>query len=159
MMKKATPVFVGMGSRTIPNSSSLCLLPSSFSFALPAGARSLQRAYSTSPSPSSSHSPSASAAAPSPPPSAPRPDEAAQGEEEVTHFGFKNVRAKEKASMVGEVFHRVAANYDVMNDVMSAGVHRCPILSFLHRTTKSRTTRFFESLAREFVVSHLPHGP
>jgi 2-methoxy-6-polyprenyl-1,4-benzoquinol methylase len=44
--------------------------------------------------------------------------------EEETHFGFKTVKKEEKASLVGEVFHRVASNYDLMNDVMSAGIHR-----------------------------------
>ena len=41
-----------------------------------------------------------------------------------THFGFREVPLGEKESMVGEVFHSVASSYDVMNDVMSAGVHR-----------------------------------
>lgn len=41
-----------------------------------------------------------------------------------THFGFKTVRAEEKASLVANVFHSVAAKYDVMNDVMSLGIHR-----------------------------------
>ncbi len=44
--------------------------------------------------------------------------------EEKTHFGYKDVDASAKASMVGDVFHSVAAKYDVMNDVMSFGVHR-----------------------------------
>lgn len=41
-----------------------------------------------------------------------------------THFGFKTVDEKEKATKVGEVFHSVASKYDLMNDVMSAGLHR-----------------------------------
>lgn len=41
-----------------------------------------------------------------------------------THFGFQTVDEKEKASKVGEVFHSVASKYDLMNDVMSAGLHR-----------------------------------
>jgi demethylmenaquinone methyltransferase/2-methoxy-6-polyprenyl-1,4-benzoquinol methylase len=41
-----------------------------------------------------------------------------------THFGFKTVDEKEKAKKVGEVFHSVASKYDLMNDVMSAGLHR-----------------------------------
>ncbi len=41
-----------------------------------------------------------------------------------THFGFKTVNESEKASKVGEVFHSVARKYDLMNDVMSAGLHR-----------------------------------
>ena len=42
----------------------------------------------------------------------------------TTHFGFKTVDEKEKARKVGEVFHSVARKYDLMNDVMSAGMHR-----------------------------------
>ena len=44
--------------------------------------------------------------------------------EKTTHFGFKTVNETEKQQKVGEVFHSVAQNYDVMNDVMSAGMHR-----------------------------------
>ncbi|MDH5516989.1 MAG: bifunctional demethylmenaquinone methyltransferase/2-methoxy-6-polyprenyl-1,4-benzoquinol methylase UbiE [Gammaproteobacteria bacterium] len=43
---------------------------------------------------------------------------------EKTHFGFEQVDAAEKAGKVAEVFHSVADKYDVMNDVMSFGVHR-----------------------------------
>ncbi len=42
----------------------------------------------------------------------------------TTHFGFKTVNEAEKQEKVGEVFHSVAQKYDVMNDVMSAGMHR-----------------------------------
>ena len=41
-----------------------------------------------------------------------------------THFGFKTVDESEKQQKVGEVFHSVASKYDLMNDVMSAGLHR-----------------------------------
>lgn len=41
-----------------------------------------------------------------------------------THFGFKDIEETKKASMVAEVFHSVAKNYDIMNDVMSMGMHR-----------------------------------
>ena len=41
-----------------------------------------------------------------------------------THFGFEQVKAGEKAGKVAEVFHSVADKYDIMNDVMSFGVHR-----------------------------------
>jgi len=43
---------------------------------------------------------------------------------ETTHFGFKQVDKAQKASLVAGVFDSVAAKYDVMNDVMSMGVHR-----------------------------------
>ncbi|TQE03624.1 hypothetical protein C1H46_010755 [Malus baccata] len=42
----------------------------------------------------------------------------------ATSFGFKEVREEEKSRMVGNVFSNVASNYDLMNDVMSAGLHR-----------------------------------
>jgi demethylmenaquinone methyltransferase / 2-methoxy-6-polyprenyl-1,4-benzoquinol methylase len=42
----------------------------------------------------------------------------------TTHFGFKTVAENEKQQKVGEVFHSVAQKYDIMNDVMSAGMHR-----------------------------------
>lgn len=43
---------------------------------------------------------------------------------ESTHFGYQTVRVEEKASKVAEVFHSVAAKYDIMNDLMSLGIHR-----------------------------------
>lgn len=42
----------------------------------------------------------------------------------TTHFGFKTVKESEKAGMVKGVFNSVADQYDIMNDFMSAGVHR-----------------------------------
>jgi demethylmenaquinone methyltransferase/2-methoxy-6-polyprenyl-1,4-benzoquinol methylase len=41
-----------------------------------------------------------------------------------THFGFKTVDETQKAGMVRGVFDSVASRYDLMNDVMSAGLHR-----------------------------------
>lgn len=45
-------------------------------------------------------------------------------EQNTTHFGYKTVNASDKTNLVAGVFHSVAAKYDVMNDLMSAGVHR-----------------------------------
>ncbi|XP_041021788.1 2-methoxy-6-polyprenyl-1,4-benzoquinol methylase, mitochondrial isoform X3 [Juglans microcarpa x Juglans regia] len=42
----------------------------------------------------------------------------------ATSFGFKEVHEEEKSRMVGNVFSNVASNYDLMNDLMSAGLHR-----------------------------------
>ena len=42
----------------------------------------------------------------------------------TTHFGYQEVPVDEKASRVADVFHSVAARYDVMNDLMSFGIHR-----------------------------------
>jgi demethylmenaquinone methyltransferase/2-methoxy-6-polyprenyl-1,4-benzoquinol methylase len=41
-----------------------------------------------------------------------------------THFGYETVDESEKAGKVAGVFHSVASNYDLMNDLMSAGLHR-----------------------------------
>ena len=43
---------------------------------------------------------------------------------EKTHFGFKEVDVNKKAEHVGDVFHSVAEEYDLMNDAMSFGMHR-----------------------------------
>lgn len=43
---------------------------------------------------------------------------------ETTHFGFKTVPTADKQAKVAEVFHSVAAKYDLMNDLMSMGIHR-----------------------------------
>lgn len=45
-------------------------------------------------------------------------------DQETTHFGFQTVKEGEKAHKVADVFHSVAARYDVMNDLMSVGLHR-----------------------------------
>ena len=41
-----------------------------------------------------------------------------------TSFGFRQVNKKDKADLVGDVFDSVAKNYDLMNDLMSFGIHR-----------------------------------
>jgi len=41
-----------------------------------------------------------------------------------THFGFRTVEAAAKQKLVGGVFSSVASNYDIMNDLMSGGLHR-----------------------------------
>ncbi|MEO0393733.1 MAG: class I SAM-dependent methyltransferase, partial [Pseudomonadota bacterium] len=41
-----------------------------------------------------------------------------------THFGYQSVSADQKTRLVSDVFASVAENYDIMNDVMSGGVHR-----------------------------------
>ena len=44
--------------------------------------------------------------------------------EPTTHFGYQDVPESQKAKKVAEVFHSVAAKYDLMNDVLSGGMHR-----------------------------------
>jgi demethylmenaquinone methyltransferase/2-methoxy-6-polyprenyl-1,4-benzoquinol methylase len=45
-------------------------------------------------------------------------------ESDTTHFGYEQVRREQKAGKVAGVFHSVADNYDLMNDLMSLGIHR-----------------------------------
>lgn len=47
-----------------------------------------------------------------------------ENSDQTTHFGFKTIPEAEKASRVRGVFSSVATKYDIMNDVMSGGVHR-----------------------------------
>ena len=44
--------------------------------------------------------------------------------EQTTHFGFRDVPLGDKQTLVNEVFHSVARRYDLMNDLMSGGLHR-----------------------------------
>ena len=49
---------------------------------------------------------------------------AKQDSDNTTHFGYQDVESGEKADLVRGVFDSVASNYDIMNDLMSAGLHR-----------------------------------
>lgn len=44
--------------------------------------------------------------------------------DKTTHFGYQQVAESAKAAKVAEVFHSVASQYDLMNDLMSVGMHR-----------------------------------
>jgi demethylmenaquinone methyltransferase/2-methoxy-6-polyprenyl-1,4-benzoquinol methylase len=46
------------------------------------------------------------------------------GADQTTHFGFRDVPLNDKQTLVNDVFHSVAQRYDLMNDLMSAGLHR-----------------------------------
>src|SRR3984957_10765918 len=45
-------------------------------------------------------------------------------ENRETHFGARKVRMDAKQGLVDDVFHKVADRYDIMNDLMSLGLHR-----------------------------------
>ena len=44
--------------------------------------------------------------------------------DQTTHFGFRDVSVDDKQTLVNQVFHSVASRYDLMNDLMSMGLHR-----------------------------------
>ena len=56
--------------------------------------------------------------------SAPASDQNGPAQDDTTHFGFRKVAKSQKAGQVAEVFHSVASKYDLMNDLMSMGIHR-----------------------------------
>src|SRR5690554_2211803 len=53
-----------------------------------------------------------------------RPSQDSVVQDETTHFGFRDIPRSQKASQVASVFHSVAGKYDLMNDLMSMGIHR-----------------------------------
>ncbi len=59
-----------------------------------------------------------------------------------THFGFQTVDLARKQAMVDEVFHRVARRYDLMNDLMSAGLHRTWKNAMVSMLNPPRTGRY-----------------
>jgi ubiquinone/menaquinone biosynthesis C-methylase UbiE len=61
-----------------------------------------------------------------------------------THFGFKTVPKEEKESLVGNVFKNVAPSYDLMNDFMSAGIHRLWKDAFIDRLAPTPTTKLLD---------------
>jgi demethylmenaquinone methyltransferase / 2-methoxy-6-polyprenyl-1,4-benzoquinol methylase len=61
---------------------------------------------------------------------------------EDTHFGFSRVPLQDKQARVDDVFHKVASRYDLMNDLMSGGLHRIWKDIFTARIRPSRKARF-----------------
>ncbi|CRL05861.1 CLUMA_CG019145, isoform A [Clunio marinus] len=64
--------------------------------------------------------------------------------ENLTHFGFETVKASEKADKVHKVFENVAESYDLMNDAMSAGIHRVWKDVFLERFYPTQGTKLLD---------------
>src|SRR5471032_2397164 len=66
---------------------------------------------------------------------------AQKGVKEDTHFGEKTVPLADKQGLVDDVFHSVARRYDLMNDLMSGGLHRAwkdALLSAVHPPKSDR---------------------
>jgi demethylmenaquinone methyltransferase / 2-methoxy-6-polyprenyl-1,4-benzoquinol methylase len=59
-----------------------------------------------------------------------------------THFGQRTIRLDDKQGLVDDVFHRVASRYDVMNDLMSFGLHRLWKDAFVAKVRPSRLRPF-----------------
>jgi len=80
---------------------------------------------------------------------------------EDTHFGEKTVPLSDKQGMVDEVFHSVAKRYDLMNDLMSGGLHRAwkdALVTAVNPPPKGRPGRLEKESDRDFALLDLAGG-
>src|SRR3954468_17319881 len=92
------------------------------------------------------------------PPDAPRYVPAMRDE---THFGYRNVPLGDKQALVDDVFHKVARRYDLMNDLMSAGLHRAwkdALVTAINPPSKGRPGRLDEKTERDFALLDVAGG-
>jgi demethylmenaquinone methyltransferase / 2-methoxy-6-polyprenyl-1,4-benzoquinol methylase len=78
-----------------------------------------------------------------------------------THFGFRDVPLDEKQALVDDVFHKVARRYDLMNDLMSGGLHRAwkdALVTAINPPTKGRPGRLDEKSDRAFALLDVAGG-
>ena len=78
-----------------------------------------------------------------------------------THFGFRDVPLGDKQRLVDDVFHSVARRYDLMNDLMSAGLHRAwkdALVMLVNPPPKGRPGRVSESAERPFALLDIAGG-
>jgi len=78
-----------------------------------------------------------------------------------THFGFREVLLDEKQALVDDVFRSVAARYDLMNDLMSGGLHRAwkdVLVNTINPPTKGRAGRLDEKPGKPFALLDLAGG-
>jgi len=66
--------------------------------------------------------------------------------DQTTHFGFRDVPLGDKQTLVNDVFHSVASRYDLMNDLMSGGLHRAWKDALISRLRPPKNARPFELL-------------
>jgi len=64
--------------------------------------------------------------------------------EPLTDFGFEHIPFSEKTERVKDLFSKVAYRYDLMNDLMSLGLHRCWKKSFIHRLPLQPESRILD---------------
>ncbi|AIL12372.1 ubiquinone biosynthesis methyltransferase UbiE [Candidatus Paracaedimonas acanthamoebae] len=62
----------------------------------------------------------------------------------TTDFGFQDVDSSEKTNLVTDIFRRVASNYDLMNDVMSFGIHRWWKDQFIQKIAPKKEEKFVD---------------
>jgi demethylmenaquinone methyltransferase/2-methoxy-6-polyprenyl-1,4-benzoquinol methylase len=80
---------------------------------------------------------------------------------ENTHFGFRDVPLADKQALVDDVFHSVASRYDLMNDLMSGGLHRAwkdALVTSVNPPPKGRPGRLDEKAARPFALLDVAGG-
>ena len=78
-----------------------------------------------------------------------------------THFGNRSVPLDDKQALVDDVFHKVARRYDLMNDLMSAGLHRAwkdALVTAINPPTKGRPGRLDEKPDRDFALLDVAGG-
>src|SRR5258707_3198317 len=81
--------------------------------------------------------------------------------EENTHFGYRQVPLGEKQGLVDGVFRSVASRYDLMNDLMSGGLHRLwkdALATAVNPPPKARWDRFDETSERAFALLDVAGG-
>src|SRR4051812_17403922 len=75
----------------------------------------------------------------------------AKAREKQADFGFRRVPLTDKQALVDDVFHSVARRYDLMNDLMSGGLHRAwkaALVTALNPPRKGRPGRLHETKGR-----------
>jgi len=78
-----------------------------------------------------------------------------------THFGYRQVPLGDKQALVDDVFDKVARRYDLMNDLMSAGLHRAwkdALVTAINPPTKGRPGRLDGKPEREFALLDVAGG-
>src|SRR3954469_21421757 len=81
--------------------------------------------------------------------------------ENQANFGFREIPLTEKQRLVDDVFHSVARRYDLMNDLMSAGLHRAwkdALVNKVNPPTKGRPGRLHEKGSRPFALLDVAGG-